>query len=192
MGWRPHLNIGTAVLAAGLALLFAFAAAWAGACVGLLACGPESAQAVGLTVMLPLSLTSNAFVPTARLSPWLRDITNWNPVSVLATALRDLGLFDLFEAQAGLLQFVAKVFGLVLQLRDRVAHARREFRLRNAEPGRGIECLGRRNLRGTPRITQRAHPRCGRRAADPLGCHGIRPDSMHQRGECSIGALTKR
>ena len=90
VGWRIHTGTADVLDAAGLALLFAYSAAWAGACVGLLARGAESAQAVGLTVIVPLSLTSNAFISTARLTPWLRDIANWNPISVLAAACRQL------------------------------------------------------------------------------------------------------
>ena len=90
VGWRIHTGPADVLLALGLALLFAYAAAWAGACVGMLARGAESAQAVGLTVIVPLSLTSNAFISTARLTPWLRDIANWNPISVLAAATRQL------------------------------------------------------------------------------------------------------
>jgi len=64
VGWRIHAGLTGVLLALMLALLFAYSAAWAGACVGLLARGPESAQAVGLTVIVPLSLTSNALIPT--------------------------------------------------------------------------------------------------------------------------------
>jgi ABC-2 type transport system permease protein len=45
---------------------------------------------VGLTVIVPLSLTSNAFISAARLTPGIRDIANWNPISVLAAACRQL------------------------------------------------------------------------------------------------------
>ena len=90
VGWRIHTGPADVLAAVGLATLFAYASAWAGACVGLLARGAESAQAVGLTIIVPLSLTSNAFISTARLTPWLRDIANWNPISVLASACRQL------------------------------------------------------------------------------------------------------
>ena len=90
VGWRIHTGPADVLAAAGLATLFAYASAWAGACIGLLARGAESAQAVGLTIIVPLSLTSNAFISTARLTPWLRDVANWNPISVLAAACRQL------------------------------------------------------------------------------------------------------
>ena len=90
VGWRIHAGLTDILLALVLALLFAYSAAWAGACVGILARGPESAQAVGLTVIVPLSLTSNAFISTASLPAGLRSIADWNPVSVLASACRQL------------------------------------------------------------------------------------------------------
>jgi ABC-2 type transport system permease protein len=90
VGWRIHADLADILLALVLALLFAYSAAWAGACVGILARGPESAQAVGLTVIVPLSLTSNAFISTASLPAGLRSVADWNPVSVLAAACRQL------------------------------------------------------------------------------------------------------
>jgi len=90
VGWRVHGTPAGLALAAGLALLFGFCAAWAGACVGLLARGPEAAQAVGMTLILPLSLTSNAFIATTAMPGWLQAVADWNPVSVLASACRRL------------------------------------------------------------------------------------------------------
>jgi ABC-type transport system involved in multi-copper enzyme maturation permease subunit len=62
VGWRIHNGIGDALLALGLSLLFAFAMTWAGACAGMLLRSPESAQAMGFVLFLPLSFVSNAFV----------------------------------------------------------------------------------------------------------------------------------
>ena len=90
VGWRVHASPASLVFALLLALMFGYSAAWAGACVGILSRGPESAQAVGLTVIVPLSLTSNAFISTASLPPALQVVANWNPVSVLAAACRRL------------------------------------------------------------------------------------------------------
>ena len=88
VGWRVHGSPAGIAAAAGLALLFGYCAAWAGACVGMLARGPEAAQAVGLTVIVPLSLTSNAFIATTAMPGWLQAVADWNPVSVLAAACR--------------------------------------------------------------------------------------------------------
>jgi ABC-2 type transport system permease protein len=90
VGWRVHGSPAGIAGAAGLALLFGYCAAWAGACVGMLARGPEAAQGVGLTVIVPLSLTSNAFIVTTAMPGWLQAVADWNPVSVLAAACRQL------------------------------------------------------------------------------------------------------
>ncbi|HEY3881739.1 MAG TPA: ABC transporter permease [Trebonia sp.] len=90
VGWRAHGTPEGIVAAAALALLFGYCAAWAGACVGILARGPEAAHAVGLTVIVPLSLTSNAFIVTTAMPGWLQAVADWNPVSILAAACRQL------------------------------------------------------------------------------------------------------
>jgi ABC-2 type transport system permease protein len=90
VGWRIHNGIGDALLALGLSLLFAFAMTWAGACAGMLLRSPESAQAMGFVLFLPLSFVSNAFVPTQGMPAWLRDFANWNPLSAVAAMCRNL------------------------------------------------------------------------------------------------------
>jgi len=90
VGWRIEHGIADALLAAGLSLLFAFAMTWVGACAGMLLRSPETAQAMGFIFFLPLSFVSNAFVPTQGMPAWLRDFANWNPMSAVAAACRNL------------------------------------------------------------------------------------------------------
>jgi len=90
VGWRMEHGIGDALLAAGLSLLIAFAMTWVGACAGMLLRSPETAQALGFIFFLPLSFVSNAFVPTQGMPAWLRDFANWNPLSAVAAACRNL------------------------------------------------------------------------------------------------------
>jgi ABC-2 type transport system permease protein len=90
VGWRIERGIGDALLAAGLSLLFAFGMTWVGACAGMVLRGPESAQALGFVLFLPLSFVSNAFVPTQGMPAWLRDFANWNPMSAVAATCRNL------------------------------------------------------------------------------------------------------
>jgi ABC-2 type transport system permease protein len=52
--------------------------------------GPESAQGSGLATLFPLAILSDAFVPTQRMPLVLRGIADWNPVSALSTAARQL------------------------------------------------------------------------------------------------------
>jgi ABC-2 type transport system permease protein len=90
VGWRMEHGIGDALLAAGLSLLIAFAMTWVGACAGMLLRSPETAQALGFIFFLPLSFVSNAFVPTQGMPAWLRDFADWNPLSAVAAACRNL------------------------------------------------------------------------------------------------------
>jgi ABC-2 type transport system permease protein len=90
VGWRVHNGFGDAMLAIALALLFAFAMTWLGACAGMIMRNAESAQAIGFLFFLPLSFCSNAFVPTQGMPPVLRDFANWNPMSAIAAACRTL------------------------------------------------------------------------------------------------------
>lgn len=90
IGWRPDAGVASVLAGFGIALLFSYALTWASTCVGLLAKGPESAQALGLVVLFPLGLVSDAMVPTQGMPGWLLAFTNWNPVSAVASACREL------------------------------------------------------------------------------------------------------
>ncbi|TQJ87037.1 ABC transporter permease [Streptomyces sp. SLBN-31] len=89
VGWRVEGGVFEAVGAVGLLLLFRFAATWIGIFLGLLTRNEEAAgQLGGATFLLPL--LSSAYIPTAGLPGWLRTAAEWNPISAVATALRDL------------------------------------------------------------------------------------------------------
>ena len=49
--------------------------------------GPESAQGVGLIILFPLAIVSNAMVPTSGMPGWLQAVANWNPVSAVTAAV---------------------------------------------------------------------------------------------------------
>lgn len=51
---------------------------------------PESAQGLGLVILFPLAFVSNALVPTQHMPAVLQAITNWNPVSAVTAAARQL------------------------------------------------------------------------------------------------------
>ena len=89
VGWRVEGGALEAVGALGLLLLFRFATTWIGIFLGLLTRNEEAAgQLGGATFLLPL--LSSAYIPTAGLPGWLRTAAEWNPISAVATALRDL------------------------------------------------------------------------------------------------------
>jgi ABC-2 type transport system permease protein len=41
-------------------------------------------------LVFPVSMLSNSFVPTSGMPGWLQAISNWNPISALVAACRDL------------------------------------------------------------------------------------------------------
>jgi ABC transporter DrrB family efflux protein len=90
IGWRPHASPASVLAGFAIPLLFAYAMAWGCACLGILSKGPESAQGIGLIVLFPLAIVSNALVPTGGMPAWLRTIANWNPVSAVTGSARNL------------------------------------------------------------------------------------------------------
>ena len=91
IGWRPGNGLARrGGRARRSRWLFAYALSWFTACIGLRSSDPESAQAVGLLILFPLAFVSSCFVPTNGLPSWLRPIADWNPVSAVAGACRDL------------------------------------------------------------------------------------------------------
>jgi ABC transporter DrrB family efflux protein len=90
VGWRVHGTLGQFVLAIVLMLAFTFAMAWIGVLLGLMVKTVEVAQQLGFLVIFPLTFLSNAFVPTETLPSVLQPIAEWNPISSLTSATRDL------------------------------------------------------------------------------------------------------
>jgi ABC-2 type transport system permease protein len=90
IGWRIRNGIVDGVLAFGLLLLFGFAMIWLGIWVGSLMRTVEAVQGFMFTVMFPLTFVANTFAPTEAMPPWLRFIAEWNPVSALTQACREL------------------------------------------------------------------------------------------------------
>jgi ABC-2 type transport system permease protein len=90
VGWRPEGSVLSTLGGFGVFLLFSYALSWGCACLGMVSKGPESAQSVGLVILFPLAIVSNALVPTEHMPAVLRVIANWNPVSAVTAAARHL------------------------------------------------------------------------------------------------------
>ena len=90
IGWRVHTSAGDVIEAFALALLFGYAFTWAGVCLGMVLRSPEAAQQTGFVIFLPLTFISSAFVPTQGMPGWLQPVAEWNPLSSLAAACREL------------------------------------------------------------------------------------------------------
>lgn len=90
IGWRMREGALNALLAFGLLLLFGFSMIWFGIWVGSLMRSVEAVQGFMFTVMFPLTFVADTFAPTEDMPSWLRVIAEWNPVSALTEACRQL------------------------------------------------------------------------------------------------------
>jgi ABC-2 type transport system permease protein len=90
VGWRPGGSVLATIGGFAIFLLFSYALSWFCACIGMFSKGAESAQSVGLVVLFPLAIVSNALVPTEHMPAVLRTLADWNPVSAVTSASREL------------------------------------------------------------------------------------------------------
>jgi ABC transporter DrrB family efflux protein len=90
IGWRIRGGVADAAVAFALILVFGFGMIWFGILIGSLLRSVEAVNGVMFTVLFPITFLANTFVPTEPLPHWLRVIAEWNPVSSLAQAMREL------------------------------------------------------------------------------------------------------
>nr|WP_241386678.1 ABC transporter permease [Rhodococcus sp. CH91] len=90
VGWRIHSSLGEALAGYLLLLLFAYALSWVMAVVGMWIRTPEVFNNASFMVIFPLSFIANTFVDPSSMPPVLRTIAEWNPMSALTQAVREL------------------------------------------------------------------------------------------------------
>ena len=90
IGWRIRGGFLDAVLAFVLILVLGFGMIWFGILIGSLMRSVEAVNGVMFTVLFPITFLANTFAPTEPMPRWLRVIAEWNPVSSLAQAMREL------------------------------------------------------------------------------------------------------
>ena len=90
IGWGIHSDLPHALAGIGLLLLFALAMVWLGTLLGLLVRSPDAAQGIVFLIVFPMTFLASTFVPLGGLTPVLRVIASWNPISTLAAAVREL------------------------------------------------------------------------------------------------------
>ncbi|CAN5337221.1 MAG: ABC transporter permease [Acidimicrobiia bacterium] len=90
VGWRVHTSPMEIVGGFLLLLLFSYAFSWVMAYIGLLVPSVEVINNASFMVIMPLTFISNAFVPLENLPGPLRTFAEWNPVSAVTQAVREL------------------------------------------------------------------------------------------------------
>ncbi|MFF0471517.1 FAD-dependent oxidoreductase [Micromonospora zamorensis] len=87
---RPHGTAGETLLGFALVLAFSYAMLWLGVLLGLLMRSIETIESTGSLLLVLFTFVSNALLSTDRMPRWLGVIAEWNPLSVVATACRQL------------------------------------------------------------------------------------------------------
>ncbi|MEU8241035.1 ABC transporter permease [Actinoplanes missouriensis] len=90
LGWRPHGTAGETLLGFALVLGFSYAMLWVGVLLGLVMRSIETIESTGSLLLVLFTFVSNALLSTDRMPRWLGVIAEWNPLSVVATACRQL------------------------------------------------------------------------------------------------------
>jgi ABC transporter DrrB family efflux protein len=90
IGWRIRGSLADAVLGYLLLLMWGMAMIWLGILVGSAMRSVEAVNGLMFTLMFPITFLANTFAPTENMVPWLRTIAEWNPVSGLVQAVREL------------------------------------------------------------------------------------------------------
>jgi ABC-2 type transport system permease protein/oleandomycin transport system permease protein len=75
-----------------LCLLLGYAFSWIFALVGLYSSSPETANAIGFTLIFPLTFASSVFVPVESMPDGLRQFAEANPFTTISDAVRSLWL----------------------------------------------------------------------------------------------------
>ena len=101
VGWRPSSGVFDVALGFVFLLVFGFAMAWIGILIGLSVRSARVANAAVFIAVFPLTFLSNAFAPTTGMPKALQYFAEWNPVSTMVAACRELfGLQNIFGVTA--------------------------------------------------------------------------------------------
>ncbi len=90
VGWRIRNSALDALLGFAILLLFAYAFSWVMAYIGLLVPSVEVLNNASFMVIFPLTFVANTFVPLESMPTVLRTFAEWNPVSAVTQAAREL------------------------------------------------------------------------------------------------------
>ena len=140
VGWRPTTGALKVSLGFLFLLMFGYALCWVGVTVGMSARDFRVVQNVSFLVTFPMTFLSNAFAPTTGMPKPLQYLAEWNPVSTMVAACRELfGVKNVFGATAGSYPsqhpLITSLFYIVLIMVIFIPLALRKFR-RSFEIGR--------------------------------------------------------
>jgi ABC-2 type transport system permease protein len=89
IGWTWHTPFSDVLGAIGLLLLLRLALIWGGMLLGM-AVPAEAVTAIVYPLVMPLTFISSTFVAPSMMPSWLGTLAEWNPLSSVVNATRDL------------------------------------------------------------------------------------------------------
>ena len=90
VGWRIRTGVIDALLGYLVLLGFGFVMIWIGIVVGSRLKTIEAVNGVMFTTTFPITFLANTFAPPESMPPWLRVFAEWNPLSSVVQAMRQL------------------------------------------------------------------------------------------------------
>ncbi len=90
VGWRIREGLLDGLAGYALLLLFGFSMIWVGILIGGSLRSVEAVQGVMFSTIFPVTFLSNAFARPEGMPAWLRPVAEWNPMSCLVQALREV------------------------------------------------------------------------------------------------------
>jgi ABC transporter DrrB family efflux protein len=90
VGWRTTASIPSVIGGLLLVLVIGYVFSWISATVGLSVKSVEVANSAGFVWMFPVTFVSNTFVDINTLTPAVRTLAEWNPMSSFVAATREL------------------------------------------------------------------------------------------------------
>jgi ABC-2 type transport system permease protein len=101
VGWRPSSGILSVLAGFSLLMLFGYAMSWIGVLIGLSVRDARAANGFVFILVFPMTFLSNAFAPTTNMPLFLQYVAEWNPVTTMVAACRELfGLENVFGVTA--------------------------------------------------------------------------------------------
>ena len=100
VGWRIRSSFMDALAGYLVLIVFAYAISWVMAYVGLLVPSVEVVNQASFIVIFPITFIANTFVPLESLPEPLEVFAQWNPVSAITAAARELFGNDALTAPA--------------------------------------------------------------------------------------------
>ncbi|HEY8789991.1 MAG TPA: ABC transporter permease [Actinopolymorphaceae bacterium] len=90
VGWRIRTSFWEGLLGFVLLLVFAYAISWVMAWVGMLVPSPEVVNNASFIIIFPVTFLANTFVQIDTMPRPLQIFAEWNPVSAVTQAAREL------------------------------------------------------------------------------------------------------